>query len=248
VTKEHVIPRWVLEQLAPAGEGAPYIHRSAGRQWLAPGIDFTVKRVCKACNEGWMSRELEVPNISRLRPMLHDEVALLDAEARMGLSAWSYKTMAMALFRTSGPSYSSPAHLRYLHQHRRAPDEARVFLGRYEGPTDCLIDGYTQRFDLSPTPDYRDSPPDQILSGELFKLRLGPLLVMCLVGSGGRVFVKSSATEVGFDDRLIPIWPGPAEGDLKWPPIKSVCSDDEWKSLTRVVTAMVDERPPERQN
>ena len=236
VTREHVIPRWVLAELAPAGIGAPYRHTSGSdmrsTHWLSPGIDFTVKRVCKSCNSGWMNSDIEVPARRWIGSMLMARSSILSADARRDIAAWTYKTTAMALFRTAGPSYSTAAHLSYLHQTHQAPEEAAVFLGHYGQPTEILIDGFCQRFDLAPAPQAESENAQGVLAGEIFKLRMGPLLIMCLVGSAGRTFVKGAAFQEGFDDRLISIWPQRSIRDPSWPPPKSVRSDDEWKSLT----------------
>lgn len=151
------------------------------------------------------------------------------------------QTTAMALFRTAGPSYSTAAHLSYLHQTHQAPEEAAVFLGHYGQPTEILIDGFSQRFDLAPATQAQSHNPHGALAGEILKLRMGPLFVMCLVGSAGQTFVKGAAFQQGFDDRLISIWPQRSIRDPSWHPPKSVLSDGEWKSLTRIVTNLAND-------
>ena len=120
----------------------------------------------------WMSHEMEVPYMARLATMMRGETAQLDAAAQTGVAAWCYKTMAMALFRGS-PAYAGAGAHPALNRTHEAPKEATVLVGRFVGPSELLIDGYSQRFDLSPTPDPRDSSPDEIMTGELFKVSLG---------------------------------------------------------------------------
>ncbi len=211
------------------------------RRWLSPGIDFTVKRVCKSCNSGWMNSDIEVPARRWMSSLLMARTSILGADARRDIAAWTYKTTAMALFRTAGPSYSTAAHLSYLHQTHQAPEEAAVFLGHYGQPTEILIDGFSQRFDLAPATQAQSHNPHGALAGEILKLRMGPLFVMCLVGSAGQTFVKGAAFQQGFDDRLISIWPQRSIRDPSWPPPKSVLSDGEWKSLTRIVTNLAND-------
>lgn len=58
VTKEHVWPEWIGQELSKLssepfrgtrGEGG------AATRWKTRTLDVTVRRFCKPCNSGWMS-------------------------------------------------------------------------------------------------------------------------------------------------------------------------------------------------
>jgi hypothetical protein len=179
-----------------------------------------------------MSAEIEQPNIARLAQMFKGETVVLDPHARSGIAAWIYKTSAMALFRGSGRP--SNAHLRDLYSTHRAPEEAGIFLARFDPVTDVMVDGFSQLLKLAPMEDVKNVDPSSILSAEILKLRIDRLLMICVLVGGGKTIVRPSAAN---DSRLAPIWPLQDGKNVVWPPEAAVTSENEWKSLTGVLLA-----------
>lgn len=93
-TREHVFPRWLLDELGAADEPFRPVHRDLfGRVISArgpiPAKAFVAGQVCAACNGGWMS-SLEV----QVRPVLFPPSgrASLDATSQQILARWFIKT------------------------------------------------------------------------------------------------------------------------------------------------------------
>ncbi|MEK8146667.1 hypothetical protein NKH18_51540 [Streptomyces sp. M10(2022)] len=72
VTKEHIFPQWLNEYLLPGRqqtEQARYGEGAYDKTRQSVGLDFTVKKVCASCNNGWMS-QLEVASKDALAPLI----------------------------------------------------------------------------------------------------------------------------------------------------------------------------------
>src|SRR3954454_12205133 len=96
VTDEHVWPDWISRTLLPElklrkvrtrTDPASKQTEEVGRSWGGPGLDIKVKRVCGACNSGWMS-ELENEAKPYLTPLILGEATELDRQAREIVAAW----------------------------------------------------------------------------------------------------------------------------------------------------------------
>lgn len=109
LTTEHVFPKWLLADIKKAGFGPPTqqpvwteksrpngqpdeeVHET--RRRMSPhGIDLA-KCVCKTCNGGWMSRELEIPFSKAFRRLVRHEQTPLDLRL---MARWALKTAMVA--------------------------------------------------------------------------------------------------------------------------------------------------------
>src|SRR5689334_3945638 len=99
MTDEHALPDWVERVLPGAGDFTIALEDDRGEtKWskAAPKIDQKIARVCRPCNEGWMSR-LEADCIPALTPMIRLEDAphaLTEAQQR-NIASWAMKTGLM---------------------------------------------------------------------------------------------------------------------------------------------------------
>lgn len=234
VTREHVIPRWVFEELKREYSTSQQFEHSSGDgetiefQWRSSTIDFTVKRVCRACNTGWMNSALEQPCIPLVSSMLRNLKTTISRDDCRILAAWAYKILAMALFRHRGQLTLASPHLADLYRHHRAPVEAAVFLSCYGSAVDSLVDGYTQHLVLSPVMALKLEPSSEAISAEILKLRLNRLLISCIVGSSNKTLARPTLTS----DRVLTIWPLPSQEAVEWPPPQALDSEQEWRALT----------------
>ena len=109
--------------------------------WVAPEIDIKVKRVCKSCNNGWMSRlENDVQPI--LRPMMTASggTISLSPNDQEVLARWIYKTVLMADFALTPDKYRIPhptpipkSDYSTFYAHRTPPNSAVIWTAGYTG-------------------------------------------------------------------------------------------------------------------
>ncbi|HEY4934600.1 MAG TPA: hypothetical protein VII23_23790 [Terriglobales bacterium] len=95
------------------------------------GYEFTVKSVCRNCNNGWMHR-LEDETIPIMGPMLSEQSSFLDVVSQRTIAAWALKT-AMVLDSTAiakhRPLFYSRAERISLRESLRIPLRTFVWLG-----------------------------------------------------------------------------------------------------------------------
>jgi hypothetical protein len=134
MTDEHAIPDWVGDCLP--GEGKFTFSREAGGTWSSDELTMKVARVCKTCNEGWMSR-LEV----RVKPLLCEALGGGRAEwtprDQRRIATWLYKT-AIVMDLATGGSRVPPEHYRFLRKNVHPPQRSRVWLAVY-APHDLAL-------------------------------------------------------------------------------------------------------------
>lgn len=100
-----------------------------------PSRELTVKRVCKPCNEGWMSR-LEEDSTPILDPMIAGKSVTLSLVNQLQVATWATKT-AMTFEgldpETHVTTTKEERHLLRDDLHRRPPANTRVWLSAYSG-------------------------------------------------------------------------------------------------------------------
>lgn len=134
LTNEHWLPRWIHPLLAE-GPSAPYVLEDEKdgiqRVWEAPLGSMTVKRVCRACNTGWMS-ELEERVKPVLGPMVEGKVRTLNLDERAVLATWVAKT-ALAFDLTRADPVVPDECRHWVRDHQTPPPGTIVLLARYGG-------------------------------------------------------------------------------------------------------------------
>lgn len=102
LTREHVLPDWLTEiGLGPT----PSEHRfgrlnRVPRPWPARPFTTTVKMVCAACNNGWLSA-LEGAAKPVLKPLIRGDSRHLSDDDQILIAAWTYKTALVSLLQHS---------------------------------------------------------------------------------------------------------------------------------------------------
>ena len=137
VTAEHAWPDWIDKEVPLRGpasvlhtptQGAPY--------WRGQHIrsrNTRVRRVCKTCNEGWMS-ELEEAVKPILRPMLNGIARTLNDGEQATLATWAVKTAWMLDFIDSGHHPVVPKdHYSILMNDKTPPAGVYVLAATYSG-------------------------------------------------------------------------------------------------------------------
>lgn len=119
-SKEHVFSHWLLDELqyldAPIGLFRALGDGSSKQERVAIKLDsFKLKRVCEACNNGWMSR-LEVIAKPIILGLINGArtLAALDEEERRILAKWAGKTAIIESHAVGAESPVDPEFLRWM--------------------------------------------------------------------------------------------------------------------------------------
>jgi hypothetical protein len=134
---EHVWPQWVSAVLRRKGSFDLRAEQVGVRQWeqRAETIPVVTRKVCAACNSGWMSR-LECAVRPVLEPMLLDQSTTLDAGAQRILALWILKT-AMVLEHAGAsirPKFFRPNERHDLMAFQAIPEATFIWLLRVADP------------------------------------------------------------------------------------------------------------------
>ncbi|WP_329368501.1 hypothetical protein OG896_23895 [Streptomyces sp. NBC_00669] len=156
VTREHVFPQWLNQYLPPGRQQIEQSRYGVGAYDVtreSVGLDFTVKKVCAPCNNGWMSK-LEKSSKVVFEPLIiRQDLTFISLRQQRQIALWATKTAMMAdqvQQETLLPSHQ----LRRMRTHRAIPGGTRVWLGSCpeRNPT---VTCHTVRMDLTveSTPD-----------------------------------------------------------------------------------------------
>ncbi|WP_028061180.1 hypothetical protein [Candidatus Solirubrobacter pratensis] len=139
VTKEHVLPLWLMPYLGdPAQGGVTHTIRQGVRgpvlrEWTTDTLDLAAKKVCRECNNGWMN-DLENLAKPHLIPLLEGNRRVLDAPTQRILAAWAVKTALALGLANAGAKAIDVEHYRALTTlKRRPPPKTHVWLSAYRG-------------------------------------------------------------------------------------------------------------------
>lgn len=188
VTNEHLWPDWARRLLGDV-EALPHIRqvRQDGRPpldstWRDVPYAMTVKAVCAACNNGWMS-ELERRAQEFLFPLLHGRGREIHRGGQRTLAAWALKTVLM-FEQTQGAhrrAFPTEEHAHLL-AHGEPSQRIRVWMATYAGtmPGSGRIYGLDADVTQGPDQGRRDMYGATITFGpvvvQVFGTEIAPLL------------------------------------------------------------------------
>jgi hypothetical protein len=116
-----LIPEW--------GKSLKKTRHASGASWESEGFDTKVRRVCRPCNNGWMS-DMERSTMPLLTPMmLGRRTTPLSADEQKQIGIWGYKTgIMLALAYKEDEQWVPPGDYRFFYEHRRPPDGTWIWL------------------------------------------------------------------------------------------------------------------------
>jgi hypothetical protein len=142
LTREHVWPNWIntilpegveLEVSKTQTDPKSEVTKPLGSSWRSVSFDLTVRRVCRDCNGGWMSR-LEEAAKPLLVPLILGGSALLGAEDRQLLATWALLRVIMAEYIDPTQISAPEAHRRWVFKERKPPRHGvYIWMAGYEG-------------------------------------------------------------------------------------------------------------------
>ena len=131
-SREHLWPAWIH---ARKDFGPLRMRRGDGPEVILPNPQQTVKSVCGACNNGWMSK-LEAENIPISGSMFQDLSIPLDEAQQLTVAVWAVKT-TMMFESTKGRKAENRFYTKdegfNLRVTRQIPNLTRVWLARVAG-------------------------------------------------------------------------------------------------------------------
>jgi hypothetical protein len=238
VSKEHVIPSWVAQAIPWRGGGLPLRHTTSRGTWETNALSFTVKRVCRECNHGWMETDIEAPARPILTPMIQGRPSSLTPEEQQRVATWAVKTHMMAQYRHIPLRPVVEEQLRWLFEKRTPPPKSRVWITGYVGHLMHGAWGRTFNFQMSPGKVTEIAPAD-IVDAEMMTLCIGHLVLQSFKWAGA--VEQFSLNFAGDINRFFtPIWPR-SSIVLTWPPTWTL---DNEESLANFADAFVNTGEP----
>jgi hypothetical protein len=214
LTKEHVFPEWVRPYLQGDGDGT---HRrteirktgATSRSRPAKPATLTVRSVCAACNNGWMSR-LEGSAKRHLLPLIKGRESTLLPPARQTIATWAVKTALVA-----GSKFDPlpTAFYREFYEAGRPADKTRVWLAHAPH-----LEAHTMDWRSMRTHRDDEAPPKHHNSFQAV-LSVGHL-VAYVVGWQDRK-PELRRTFDRFDAALAKVWPSDRLR-VHWPPSTTI--------------------------
>jgi hypothetical protein len=236
VSREHVIPSWVEKTFPPRPPGVRLKHTTEGVSFEADALSWTVKRVCRNCNSGWMNSEVEQPAAPILTEMIHGNRVALTTEQQKHVATWAIKTHLMAQYRHTPFRPAPENHLRWMYEQKSPVPNSQVWLGAYGAKLDPVnyAWGRTTTFEMSTTPPEMSGvesvPAGDEVHVQTFTLRIGHLIFQT---------VKRTEPEDGLlmhiapdmERFLVPIWPN-AGSSVDWPPPMALYNEQGLSNLS----------------
>lgn len=206
-SREHVFSKWLLKEFGPdASLALLRRHGDGTNEQVRTRIrldSFKLKRICKCCNEGWMS-QLEASAKPLILEVIRDIRTLesLAEDERHTLARWAGKT---AIVESHSVGAGCPVSGEYLHRIRTNPDNIP---GRF-GVVACRTNMYA--FGHMQVGVIRDLIGGGTASGNIVVVALPNLAFVCAF----------PMLEIPFEYRCVrslftPLWPSP----LAWYPMK----------------------------
>jgi hypothetical protein len=212
---EHVLPVWLDQAAKARGSKGWTSWGTTGAERRHKKLDGVVNRVCKSCNNGWMS-QLEAASKPILLPMIFGESGVvMSAEQQTIVAAWAFKTMLTADYMGADRVVPSSAYGRFYDEQLRPISDAVVWIAAYRGDDYRLASTIYTAVDVMPSMHFE---------GGNLRIRIGSRTsVICTIEAGclllqislgGLVVGPYGNLEGAFFDR---IWPKQKKESLAWP-------------------------------
>ena len=232
LTREHAWPRWLVAQLV--GERAVRMQAKRGvgaaeESWPAADPGIVIRRFCKHCNNGWMSR-LETAAKAIIDPLLSCSAQSLAPEDTYTVARWAVKT-AMVV-ESAIPSqfwFFSESDRHRFRRMQAMPRGTQVWLARVTEHESLFGSGHTNRGPkLSPVP---------LEQSHTATMAFGPLVLQVhtvrAASSVSMMYnVRGAPGRRQWDNHSLQLWPLVAV-PTQWPPSVSLKRIEEVAAFGR---------------
>jgi hypothetical protein len=223
LSAEHIASRW-MRDLFPGRKTASFKSDSVKekQRFETDSMDWTAKVVCKACNEGWMSKIESDHAMWSLTPLITGEFNIpIDRERAQPISLFAFKTGVIMDHQqrlASGPFFSK--RLRYAFRlHHTIPSNVNMWLCGYKNHRgNCQFKtGYTK---------------SEFPSGNNF------WMYICTCAIGHFVFQVVAVKQIGnlqfrpstFESLAVPFWPA-VPRDYVWPSLYALDGIEQFEAF-----------------
>ena len=212
VTKEHLIPKWMLKIVRrkfswQGGKAGFKVASNEPHEWtISRPAETVVECVCRRCNNGWMN-EIEQAAKPALTTMIHGDALELDPETQEAIGTWMcLKAILSAYVKLLFPVPQEWLAYFYAH-HSPPPGNWAVYTTRYRGTRGLAADG--SRIGLRETGADMNSS-----SGASAEQGVGHLAIQGRgIRSPVRLHERVNIHRVWPTTRLTLLWPPAAEID-----------------------------------
>jgi hypothetical protein len=212
-TTEDAWPLWLMKRFPSSEKARTYGEigvRNLG-SWPTPKPRLRVKRLCKDCNNGWMSR-LENEAKPVLESILDDKLKTIDASAQLTIARWAVKTaMVLETVDSNRPWFYLENERLLMHAAQAIPQRTSVWIAK------CIVHPNI----YSAAKDHRTSLGDDGVHAFATTLAFGSLALQVVsiktpAEIPANVAVKYDVSDGPWDQTLIQVWP-PSQNPLVWP-------------------------------
>jgi hypothetical protein len=230
-SKEHAWPRWLISSLSTDRTSPTEYWNSLNappKRW--PGPEFTTRKVCGECNNGWMS-ELEGAVRMTMGSLVNDLSMWLDEEQQRFLALWSTKTaMVIEGVKQAKNNFYSAEQRSMFRATLVPPPETAIWLGRCAQSN--LLHGEARKLHVS-----NPTATNPLEDGCATTFVTGRLVIQVLSvkrkpeASRGNLRLRIQAGP--WERKLMQIWPIENQR-VNWPPPESFSDlDDGLRDLRR---------------
>jgi hypothetical protein len=225
---EDVWPLWLMRRFPSSDKARTYAEigaRDLGN-WRSAKPTLAVKRVCGACNNGWMSR-LEEQAKPVLESILDDKLKAVDTLLQAVVARWAVKTvMVLEAVDSSRSCFYSEDERSLMRTTQSIPKRTSVWIAM------CV----DHRDIYSAAKDLRTSRGDDGIRAFATTMAFGPLAVQVVsiktpAEIASTVAVTYEVSDGPWDRTLVQVWPSSAN-PLVWPPEYGLAQELGLEALT----------------
>jgi hypothetical protein len=227
LTKEHIWPKWLRGSIRGGDTAHRIVIERLGQRRKTvvheKAASITVKAVCKACNDGWMS-DLEQEAMRVVEPLVSGALRpetpqiTIAAADRQVLASWIFKTAVCMWAYDRGDVTELPPDLDHPRLHAQPPPTCCVWIGAYveEDHLGGAYDAWIDEFNGAQLDD------DPIPPGYHAALGAGRLVAVVAGHAWSPTRVQPVLSDapgpIGpLRDALVAVWPSDGH-DIHWPP------------------------------
>jgi hypothetical protein len=249
MSKEHIFGDW-LRPLFPRDAGTIHTHGIitwplTGPKYVAPTLaafqrqghsgSKKVRVVCKPCNEGWLSNDIENVAKSVLIPLIRGRAGIVNHTMQRIISTWATKTAMTAEHVDPDKSVIHQAERTWLKDNLLPPHGWHIWAVAY-GASKWRDLGIFQHLGRLKIPSVDNCPSAQH-NLELTMIGMGHLMLLVISSSWARIWDILPRIA---PSHIAQLWPLSGR-DLSWP-TPAVFSDAEAEYFTTYLSRVLDQR------
>jgi hypothetical protein len=229
LTKEHMWANWLRSYIPREMEehriGSALVWPTESKETVERRTgdphSRKIRCVCRACNNGWMSR-LQQDAKPYFIPLLTGQSTALHKRAQTLLAGWTAMMVMVAEHIDSEMVGISPADRCWLYENRRPPTHWRIWIGRHRREAHPLFVHNVLPFAVAAKEIERPEGADRAANTQTSTICLGDHLVIHVISSQiGRSLIRRWKLPIAVAPVMSQIWPVRAS-IVKWPPPASL--------------------------